>query len=164
MQNIEVLKFGSSVLQSANELHLAVDEGGSTKYCNSAAFVTNNAYNDTKTVRVYWTGVRYTMNPRLDLTAAYDGYRQSAFGTDMQAGCTTTAHSTCSGSFEAFSFDADYRFNQHFDAYVGARYSSVRDGVASGYCPRPMSVVIRVLGIALDEKRRRQGPIFVRIT
>jgi predicted porin len=39
----------------------------------------------------------------------------------------------CSGNLEAFSFDADYRFNVHFDAYVGAMYSGVHDGLAAGY-------------------------------
>jgi predicted porin len=97
------------------------------------AFVTNNAYNNSKTVQVYWTGVRYTVIPHLDLTAAYYGYHQNAYGTGKQAGCTTTASSTCSGSFEAFSFDADYYLNKHFDAYLGAMYSGVHDGVASGY-------------------------------
>jgi predicted porin len=97
------------------------------------AFVTSNAYDDSKTVQVYWTGVRYTVIPHLDLTAAYYGYHQNAYGTGKAAGCTTPAYSTCSGSFEAFSFDADYRFNVHFDAYLGAMYSGVHDGVASGY-------------------------------
>jgi predicted porin len=97
------------------------------------AFVTNNAYNNSKTVQVYWTGVRYTVIPGLDLTAAYYGYHQNAYGTGAQAGCTTSAHGTCSGSFETFSFDADYRFNKHFDAYMGAMYSGVHDGAASGY-------------------------------
>jgi predicted porin len=97
------------------------------------AFVTNNAYNNSKTVQVYWTGVRYTVIPHLDLTAAYYGYRQNAYGTGKQAGCTTAAYSTCSGTFEAFSFDADYFFSEHFDVYAGAMYSGVHDGVASGY-------------------------------
>ena len=97
------------------------------------AFVTNNAYNNSKTVQVYWTGVRYSVNPHLDLTAAYYGYSQNAYGTAKQAGCTTSAHSVCSGSFEGYSVDADYRFNIHFDAYLGAMYSGVHDGVASGY-------------------------------
>jgi len=97
------------------------------------AFVSNTAYNNSKTVQVYWTGVRYTVIPGLDLTAAYYGYRQNAYGSGTQAGCSTSAHSTCSGSFEAFSFDADYRFTKHFDAYLGAMYSGVHDGVASGY-------------------------------
>ena len=97
------------------------------------AFVTNNAYNKSKTVNVYWTGARYTVIPHLDLTVAYYGYNQNAYGTGKQAGCTTSAHSVCSGNFEAFSFDADYYFNKHFDAYLGAMYSGVHDGVASGY-------------------------------
>jgi predicted porin len=97
------------------------------------AFVSNSAYNKSKTVNVYWTGVRYTVIHGLDLTAAYYGYNQNAYGTGAQAGCTTTAHSTCSGSLDAFSFDADYRFTIHFDSYFGAMYSGVHDGVASGY-------------------------------
>jgi predicted porin len=97
------------------------------------AFVTNNAYNNSKTVQVYWAGVRYTVIPHLDLTGAYYGYRQNAYGTGQLAGCTTTVSSTCSGIFEAFSLDADYYFNKHFDAYLGAMYSGVHDGVASGY-------------------------------
>jgi predicted porin len=97
------------------------------------AFVNNTAYSNPKTVQVYWTGVRYTVIPGLDLTAAYYGVHQDAYGTGTQAGCSSSAHSVCSGSLEAFSFDADYRFNIHFDAYVGAMYSGVHDGMASGY-------------------------------
>jgi predicted porin len=97
------------------------------------AFVTNNAYDNSKTLQVYWTGVRYTVAPGLDLTAAYYGYQQNAYGTGKQAGCSTSAHSACSGSLEAYSLDADYHFNKHFDAYLGAMYSGVHDGVASGY-------------------------------
>ena len=97
------------------------------------AFVTSNAYLDSKMVQVYWTGVRYALVPGLDLTAAYYGVHQNAYGTGTLADCATTAHSVCSGSLEGFSFDADYRFNLHFDAYLGAMYSAVHDGMASGY-------------------------------
>jgi predicted porin len=84
-------------------------------------------------VQVFWTGLRYTVVPRLDLVAAAYGVHQNAYGSGDQAGCSTSAHSVCSGSLEAFSFAADYRFNVHFDAYVGAMYSGVHDGMASGY-------------------------------
>ncbi len=97
------------------------------------AFITNNAYGKPKITQLWWTGVRYSVLPHLDLTAAYYGYEQNAYGTGKQADCATSAHSVCSGSFEAFSFDADYRFNEHFDVYAGAMYSAVSDGVASGY-------------------------------
>ncbi len=97
------------------------------------AFVTNNAYLVSKTLNIYWTGVRYSVAPHLDLTAAYYGYQQNAYGTGKLAGCTTSAHSVCSGSLEAFSLDADYYLSKHFDTYLGAMYSGVHDGVASGY-------------------------------
>jgi predicted porin len=97
------------------------------------AFVNNTSYDNSKTVQVYWTGVRYRVTPGLELTAAYYGVHQNAYGSGTQAGCSTAAYSVCSGSLEAFSFAADYRFNVHFDAYVGAMYSGVHDGMANGY-------------------------------
>ena len=97
------------------------------------AVVNNKAYDIEKIVQVYWSGVRYSVTPHLDLTAAYYGYHQGAYGSGKNVGCSTSAHSVCSGGLDAFSFDADYRFNQHFDAYLGAMYSEVHDGVANGY-------------------------------
>jgi predicted porin len=97
------------------------------------AFVNNSTYPNSKLVQVYWSGVRYTVIHNLDLTVAYYGVHQDSYGTGTQAGCSTSAHSVCSGSLEAFSIDADFRFNVHFDAYVGAMYSGVHNGMASGY-------------------------------
>ncbi len=134
LYNFDLLKFFAGYMHikyanPANPLSAGFNDIGDYVL----AFVTNNAYNNSKTVQLYWTGVRYTVIPNLDLTVAYYGYQQNAYGTGKQAGCSTSAHSTCSGSFDAFSFDADYRFNKHFDAYLGAMYSGVHDGVASGY-------------------------------
>jgi len=97
------------------------------------AFITNNAYGNDKILQVYWSGVRYSVVPHLELTAAYYRFHQNAYGTGTAAGCTTSAFSVCGGSSEVFSLDADYRFTLHFDAYLGAMDSSVHDGVANGY-------------------------------
>jgi len=97
------------------------------------AFVNNSAYGVSKIVQVYWTGVRYAVDAHLDVTVAYYGSHQDAYGTGAQAGCSTAAHSACSGSLEAISFDLDYRFNKHFDVYLGAMYSGAQGGLASGY-------------------------------
>jgi predicted porin len=97
------------------------------------AFVNNTTYDNSKLVQAYWSGLRYNPVPGLELTAAYYGVHQNAYGSANQAGCSTRAYSVCSGSVEAFSFDADYRFNLHFDAYVGAMYSGVHDGMANNY-------------------------------
>lgn len=97
------------------------------------AFVNNNAFSTSKLIRLYWTGVRYSISRELDLTAAYYGYSQNAFAGGALVGCKSAVNSACSGSLDAYSIDADYRFSPRFDAYAGAMYSGVHDGVASGY-------------------------------
>jgi predicted porin len=97
------------------------------------AVVSNTAYSVAKDLQFYWTGARYSVIPHLDLTAAYYGVHQSAYGSGKQAGCSTNAFSVCSGSLQAYSFDADYFFNKHFDVYAGAMYSAVHNGLANGY-------------------------------
>jgi predicted porin len=97
------------------------------------AFVNNTAYPNDRTLQVYWAGVRYTVLPELDLVGAYYGYKQNAYGTGANAGCSTNQSGTCSGTLDAISFDADYRLSKRFDAYAGVMYSGVHDGLASGY-------------------------------
>ena len=97
------------------------------------AFVNNAAYDKAKILNVYWGGVRYTVIPKLDLTGAFYGYHQNSYAGGANAGCTTNANGACSGSFESFSFDADYQFTRRFDAYAGVMYSGVKDGVSNGY-------------------------------
>jgi predicted porin len=97
------------------------------------AFVNNKAFPKDKVLQLYWAGARYSVLPRLDLTAAWYLVHQNSYGIGATAGCTTTAAGTCSGTLVAYTFDADYTFNRHFDAYVGAMYSAVHDGFANGY-------------------------------
>jgi predicted porin len=113
--------------------HTPLKAGAETIGDYVLAFVSNTAYDTSKLIRLYWSGVRYSLSSKLDLTAAYYTFHQNASGTGVQAGCSTAAFSSCSGSLDAYSVDADYRFSARFDAYLGAMYSGVHDGVASGY-------------------------------
>jgi predicted porin len=123
---------GYEHIQYANPVHdVVAGTAGIGGYI--LAYVNNNAYPDDKKLDIYWAGVRYNVIPQLDVTAAYYGYRQNAYGTGTQAGCSTNAHSTCSGSFTAYSLDFDYRFTRRLDAYAGVMYSGVSDGLANGY-------------------------------
>jgi predicted porin len=97
------------------------------------AYVSNTAYPHPKILNVYWAGVRYTAMPGLDLTGAFYGYHQNSYGIGANAGCNSTVAGTCSGYFEGFSLDADYAFTKRFDAYAGAMYTAVYNGVANGY-------------------------------
>jgi predicted porin len=96
-------------------------------------FVNNTAFPNDKVMQVFWAGVKYSVIPALDLTAAFYGYRQNSYGTGVDAGCSGNQAATCSGSLDAFSFDADYRLTKRFDAYAGIMYSGVHNGLANGY-------------------------------
>jgi predicted porin len=129
---------GYEHIQFANPTHaLAAGTSGLGGYI--LAFVSNTTYADDKELNVYWAGVRYSVLRQLDVTAAFYGFRQNAYGTGAQAGCSSIAFSTCSGSFHAYSLDADYRFTKRFDAYAGLMYSEVSDGAANGYIDRTNS-------------------------
>lgn len=97
------------------------------------AFVNNAAFPHNKIQQVFWAGVKYKVVPDVELTAAYYGYKQNAYGTGAVAGCSSTIDASCSGSLEAFSFDADWRLSKRFDAYAGVMYTGVHGGMANGY-------------------------------
>jgi len=92
-----------------------------------------STYVNDKTLQVYWAGVRYTVLPDLDLVGAYYGLKQNSYGTGANAGCSTNKAGTCSGNEDVISIDGVYRLSKRFDAYAGAMYSGVRDGLANGF-------------------------------
>jgi predicted porin len=97
------------------------------------AYVNNAAFDNQKTLQVFWAGVKIAATPDLDLLAAYYGYKQNSFATGAKAGCSDASNSACSGTENAFSLVADYRFAKRFDGYLGTFYTGVQDGLASGF-------------------------------
>jgi predicted porin len=97
------------------------------------AYVNNTAYDDNKILEVFWAGAKWTVLPQLDLIVDYNGYHQDSYATGKNAGCTTAVAGQCSGTENAVSLLADYRFSKRFDGYIGTFWSEVQDGLASGY-------------------------------
>jgi predicted porin len=97
------------------------------------AFVNNTAFPENKILQVYWAGVKWSASSTLDLTWAYYGYHQNAYGTGAVAGCKNASSAFCSGQLEAFSFDAVWKMSKRFDSYAGIMYTGVRNGLANGY-------------------------------
>ena len=95
------------------------------------AYPVNDAYqyND-KTLNVIWGGVKWTVIPDLDLTAAYYGYNQNSYGKEQ---CSDNSKGTCSGKYQVGSVLADYRLSKRFDVFLGSMYSTAQDGPQSGY-------------------------------
>jgi predicted porin len=138
LYNMGVLKFfgGYEHIQYANpKTPLAAGfnvAAYTVAYVNVQSGPASTYVND-KTLQVSWTGVRYTALPQLDLVGAYYHYKQNAYGTGANAGCSTNKSGTCSGTEDVISFDADYRLTKRFDGYAGVMYSGVKDGLASGF-------------------------------
>ncbi len=97
------------------------------------AFTNNTAYDNQKVLQVYWGGLKWGITPNLDLLAAYYAYKQDAFATGANAGCSTKVSSGCSGTENVMSLVFDYRLSKRFDIYAGSMYSGVQDGLANGY-------------------------------
>ncbi len=98
------------------------------------AFVNNAPYTtETKTLQVYWAGVKYPITQNFDLTAAFYGEKQNSFATGADAGCTNNISSACSGNLWAYSIAGVYRLTKRFDAYAGAMYSGVKNGLSNEY-------------------------------
>ena len=97
------------------------------------AFVNNAAFENTKVLQVYWTGIKYALSPKVDLTAAVYGYSQNSYAGGKDAGCSSTLSGACSGNEVAASFSVVYKFTKRFDLYGGFMYTGVYGGLASGY-------------------------------
>jgi predicted porin len=107
-------------------------EGGYTVFApNNTNFTTD------KILQVFWAGAKYSVRPDLDLTLAYYHENQNSFvignGTNPTGSCSSAVSAGCSGTLDAVSFVADYRFARHFDAYAGVMWSQVQNGLANGF-------------------------------
>ncbi len=131
--------FGPTKLMGGYE-HISFDNpkspltAGSLTIGGYVLAVTNNtAFNNQKTLQVFWAGVKFAATPQLDLLAAYYGYKQNSFATGVNTGCSDARNSGCSGTENAISLVADYKFAKRFDGYFGTFYTGVQDGLANGF-------------------------------
>ena len=83
-----------------------------------------------KIVQVYWTGVKYAVDRKTDVTLSY--YREDQNDFRVPATCSPTAgyRSSCAGVLNEVSLYADHHFTRHFDGYAGIAYSDVSGGLA----------------------------------
>ena len=95
--------------------------------------VNNTAFNTPKVLEVFWAGVKFPLSAQLDISAAYYGYKQDAFATGANTGCSGLQAASCSGNENSFSVVLDYKLSKRFDWYLGTFYTEVKDGLASGF-------------------------------
>jgi predicted porin len=95
--------------------------------------VNNTDFPSKKDLQVFWTGAKYAVRSDIDLMIAYYHEQQNSYGT---VSCSDDSLATCRGQLDAVSLVADYRFAKRFDAYIGAMYSEVSNGLANGFLHR----------------------------
>ena len=94
------------------------------------SIVNNAAFPHDKELQIYWAGLKYNFTKDFDITGAWYGYDQNAYGAVK---CSTKAAGNCSGNEDVWSLRLDYRFTKRFDIYAGAAWSKVSDGLSSGF-------------------------------
>jgi predicted porin len=111
----------------------SLQPGANTIGGYTLAFTNNAAFPNDKVLKIYWAGVKFKVNPIFEVTGAYYGYKQDAYGAGALAGCSTVVSGTCSGTLSAASLVGVWKMSKRFDVYAGAMWNSVKDGLANGY-------------------------------
>ncbi|WP_213742176.1 porin [Bradyrhizobium sp. dw_411] len=97
----------------------------------------NTNFTTDRILQVFWVGGKYSVRSDLDLSVAYYHELQNSFiignGSNPTGTCNTVVSAGCSGTLDAVSFVADWRFAKHFDFYAGVMWSQVQNGLANGF-------------------------------
>lgn len=94
--------------------------------------VKTDAYDISKILRVFWTGVKYPLRDDLDIAGAIYHYYQNDYNSQSCTNDNLSA-SSCKGSLDAASFMVDYHISRRLELYGGLMWSQVAGGLASGY-------------------------------
>jgi predicted porin len=84
----------------------------------------------TKIVEVAWTGAKYDLDSKTQITLSYYRVWQNDFRVPSTCSPTTGFRSSCSGYLNEGSLYADHHFTKRFDVYAGIAYSNVSGGLA----------------------------------
>jgi len=97
--------------------------------------IANTSFNaHDKVLQVFWFGSKYALTDEWSLMGAYYEYIQNSFGTGPS--CSDSSKATCSGTYKAISFAADWQFAAKFDAYAGLMWQTAEAGLANGFLHR----------------------------
>ena len=100
----------------------------------TTTWITDNAYTHNRIAPFFFVGGRYTINPQLEVAAAFYYLSQNDYNTSPCTGTgITISSSKCAGSTDFYSFLIDYRPVKRVDLYAGVEVSNVYGGLANGY-------------------------------
>jgi predicted porin len=103
----------------------AADQGG---YIMSG--VEDNNLDSEKLVQIWWTGVKYAIDRKTDITVSWYEQRQNDFRYPKTCSPTAAFRSSCAGNLNEGSLFVDHHFTKRFDGFAGFAYSYVNGGLA----------------------------------
>jgi hypothetical protein len=103
----------------------ATDQGG---YLLSG--VEDNNLDSTRTLQIWWTGVKYSYDPKTDITLSFYEQVQNDFRVPSTCSATAGFRASCAGTLNEASLYSNHHFTKRFDGFAGLAYSYVTGGVA----------------------------------
>ena len=82
-----------------------------------------------KLVNIWWTGGKYAIDSKTDITLSWYQQRQNDFRVP-QTCAPGNFRASCAGTLNEGSLYADHHFTKRFDGFLGLAYSYVRGGLA----------------------------------
>jgi hypothetical protein len=103
----------------------ASDQGG---YIMSG--VEDNNLDSPKHVQIWWTGAKYAIDRKTDITAAWYHQLQNDFRVPTACSPQAGFRASCAGTLNEESLYVDRHFTPRFDAFAGIAVSYVKGGLA----------------------------------
>jgi predicted porin len=103
----------------------ASDQGG---YFMSG--VEDNNLDSEKLLNIWWTGGKYAIDSKTDVTLSWYQQRQNDFRVPQTCSPSAGFRSSCAGTLNEGSLYADHHFTKRFDGFIGIAYSYVSGGLA----------------------------------
>jgi predicted porin len=92
--------------------------------------VEDNNLDSTKLVQIWWTGVKYALDSKTDITLSWYYQLQHIFRVPATCSVQAGFRSSCAGDLDEVSLYMDHHFTKRFDGFVGIAYSNVAGGLA----------------------------------
>jgi len=110
----------------------ASDQGG---YIMSG--VEDNNLDSQKLVNIWWTGGKYAIDSKTEITLSWYQQRQNDFRLPPTCSPSAGFRSSCAGTLNEGSLYADHHFTKRFDGFAGIAYSYVKGGLAIAIPHKP---------------------------
>ena len=102
----------------------ASDQGG---YVMSG--VEDNNLDSPKIVQIWWTGAKYAVDSKTDVTSAWYHQQQNDFRRPSTCSPEAGFRASCAGDLNEVSLYTDHHFTKRFDGFAGIAYSWVSGGL-----------------------------------